>query len=290
MKSTLAALLATIVLAICPPVFGDSETIYWYHADFPPAFILSGEDKGTGYCDQMEADVTASLEDYNHAFVVSNYQRIVHSLQLGLNVCCASIYKTPEREKFSAYSKPLFIGLSNGIILLKENVSQYEKYITSNGEFDLKRLLQGETDIHIGVISGRNYGPSLEAAIGPFRKSAKIDERSGNDSQGLVDKLLKKRVDMILALPMEIAYVSRQHESGKERFAFFPIKDGKQYTISYMACPDNKWGRAVIARINAVIDEKRAVFAGYYRSWLDDSSARAYDALVKKVFGFLPAH
>jgi uncharacterized protein (TIGR02285 family) len=265
------------------------QTITWYHADFPPAFILHGKDKGKGYCDRMERDVADLLTGYEHRFAESNYKRIVISLREGRNICCASIYKTPEREKFSAYSDPLFIGLSNGVIIPKEQVDQYEKYLTPDGSLDLNSLITQEQSIRIGVIAGRNYGPSVEEVIAPFRKTDKIDERSGNDSKGLLLKLREKRVHMILALPMEIAYIVRQAGMEGNRFLFFPIKDGIQYTTSHMACPDNDWGREVIDKINVIIRKKRPVFAKYYRDWLDESGAKTYSTLVQKVFGILPS-
>jgi len=261
------------------------ETIKWFHANFPPAFILTGNEKGTGYCDKMEKDVSDYLTEYKHQFEESNYKRIVKSLQDGINICCASIYKTPEREKFSAYSEPLFIGLSNGIIIPEEKVSLYEKYITPEKSLDLQSLLSQEKNIKIGVITGRNYGDSLENAITAFRKTKTIDERSGNDSMGLLNKLLKKRVDMVLALPMEISYAARQIGIKQNALTFFPIKGGDLFTTAYMACPGNKWGKEVIEKINFIIKQKRPVFAKYYRDWLDESGAETYEKLVKQVFG-----
>ncbi len=89
----------------------------------------------------MEKDVQDYLSGYKHEFRISNYKRIVGSLKDGENACCASIYKTPEREKFSSYSEPLFIGLSNGIIIPEKDVALYGKYITSEKTFDINSLL-----------------------------------------------------------------------------------------------------------------------------------------------------
>ncbi|MEE4358634.1 MAG: TIGR02285 family protein [Desulfococcaceae bacterium] len=266
------------------------QTINWFHADFPPAFILTGDEKGSGYCDRMEKDVADFLSGYTHVFHESNYKRIVKSLEDGRNVCCASIYKTPEREKFSAYSDPLFIGLSNGVIIPREKIKRYEKYIGPEKTIDLPAVLAQEEHIKIGLISGRNYGDSIESAIASFRKSKKIEERAGNDSQGLIKMLLKERVDMLLALPMEISYAAKQIAKHmnleKNALVFFPVQDGEQFTTSYMACPGNEWGKAVIEKINVVIAEKRPDFAKYYRDWLDESGAETYEKTVKEVFGF----
>jgi len=264
---------------------GAEQTVKWFHADFPPAFILHGDEKGTGYCDRMEKDVTSFLTDYKHEFYESNYKRIVKSLREGMNVCCASMYKTPEREKFSAYSEPIFIGMSNGIIISKEKKGTYEKYMTPERELDLHSLLKQEKNVRIGVFSGRNYGRSIENAISAFRKTETIQERSRNDSVALLNMLLRQRIHMILALPMEISYVLRQSDIKKNALRFFHVKGGEKFTTAYMACSGNEWGREVIEKINVIIRQKRSVFAEYYRDWLDKSGAEAYKKIVEKDFG-----
>ncbi len=89
---------------------------------------------------------------------------------------------------------------------------------------------------------------------------------------------------MILALPMEISYASRQAGLKQNALAFFPVKDGDVFTTSYMACPGNDWGRKVIKEINVIIRQKRPDFAKYYKDWLDESGAETYEKLVEKVF------
>jgi uncharacterized protein (TIGR02285 family) len=262
--------------------------IMWHQADFPPAFILQGEDAGTGYCNKMEKDVTAFLKEYEHRHIESNYKRITTALKDESNACCASIYKTPEREKFAAFSEPLFIGFSNGVIIPKEKVNLYEKYITPDKQIDLDALINTEKNIKIGIVSGRTYGP-IEKIIAPFKGTEKIYERASTDSKGLVLMLTNNRIDILLALPMEIAYTAEQLGLGKEKMTFFPMKDGDLYTVSYMACTGNEWGKNVIEKINFAIEQKRPVFAKYYRDRLDNSSAKIYDALVEKVFGKPPA-
>lgn len=264
-------------------VFGE-PTVKWFQADFPPAFILHGSEKGTGYCDRMQKDVTAALTDYTHLYFESNYKRIVRAFRMGNNVCSASIYKTAERQKFAVYSTPLFIGLSNGIIMLKKNVEQYSPYITAEGELDLKNLLAHEKDVQLGVLYGRNYGETIEAALRPFRGTDKIFERSKHDFDELLNVLLKGRMDIILALPMEITYALQKAGVDREQISFLMITGGKKTSTAYMACTRNDWGYSVVEKINNVIQNKRSDFAKYYRDWLDESSARTYEKLVWEVF------
>lgn len=289
MKTVLSILLGIVTsLFIWGHSNAEDGTIIWHQADFPPAFILNGEDAGKGYCNKMQRDVATYLKDYEHRYVESNYKRISESLKADDNACCASIYKTPEREKYAAYSDPLFIGFSNGVIIPEERVFLYNRYITPERMIDLKALMAGEAAVKIGIVSGRNYGP-IESVITPFKGTERIYERASTDSKGLVKMLMSNRIDILLALPLEIAYTAEQLGIGKETIRFFPLKDGELYTVSYMACSGNDWGRKVIEKVNAAIHQNRPVFAKYYRERLDGPSAAAYDALVEKVLKIKPA-
>lgn len=274
----------SLQLLLVPPFALSETTINWYRPDFPPTFILSGEEKGTGYGDLIQRDVIASLESFNHVLIESNYKRIVRALRTGGNVCCPSIYKTREREQFSVYSEPLFIGLSNGIILDRKRLEKYRKYIVKNGEIDLFRLLTEKKNVRLGVLLGRNYGESIERAIAPFRQTDMIQERSKHDFNDLFKVMMRGRIDMILALPMEIAYTLQKAGVDSKDVQFFMVKKGKHYSTAYIACTKSPWGYTVIEEIDKVIENKRAVFATYYRDWLDEPSAEMYERLVKEVF------
>lgn len=282
--------IVTIILTICfLSQCYAKDAIEWFRPNFPPIYILEGEDKNNGYVDKIEREVRAFLTDYEHKFSRGNYKRIAISLKNFSNICCSCIYKTKEREEFAVYSEPVYVGFSNGVIIPRKKINQYQEFITPDHSIDLKEMLNRQKQIKIGLIKGRYYGTSCENVIAPFRKTDKIYERCSDDSLGLVSMLLKNRIDIILALPMEIAYTSKKSGLDKDCLAFFPMKDAKQYDLIYMACSGNEWGKKVIDQINIAIEQKRPVFLKYYRDWLDESAAETYDMLAKDVLDTLPA-
>lgn len=277
-------LLVLIIIFLAGTVCHGAPVIRWYHADFPPAFILSGEDRGTGYCDRMERDIAENLPEYEHEYFTGNYKRIALALKERSDVCCPSIYKTRERESFAIYSEPLFIGLANGVILRKNSALYLQKFVTAEGELDLASLLANKTDITIGLLLGRNYGSSIEAVISQYRGSERVIERARNDFGELLEVLINKRVDMILALPMEVSYALFDAGLPSNVVEFLGVKEGEKFTSAFVACSDSVFGREVIDRINAVIAEKRSSFALYYRDWLNDTGVENYNKLVEQVF------
>ncbi len=264
----------------------DKETITWYSADFPPLSIPNGPKKGKGYNDLQVNMLINRLDNYEAKYRTANFKRIVQQIQKQEKACCASLIKKPEREIFMEFSIPWRVSFNNGIIFNKADRNKFASYIDKNGIISLKRIID-DGNLKLGISHGRSYKKEIDQIIDKVRKSEHVVEQAGQDVfQGLLYMLRKGRVDYILGYPHEAQYIASK--MGKaEYFSFHTMAEiAKPYTIAYVGCPKNQWGKAVIKAANKIIKEIRVTpeFLGFYESYLDEDSKKAYKKMAQDYF------
>ena len=274
-------------LSFCLPFgsqIGAEDRIEWYHSDLAPGSIVEGPDSGTGYLDRVEQFVAKRLEGYTHTFVVANYFRIIETLKENDRICCAALYKTPDREKFIEYSIPTYIILPNGLILPRNRMARYQRYVNKEREIDLERLLR-EVQPKIGVVKGRNLGRSIEGIIEKYRGTESIYERPRKDLNGLMMMMISGRIDGVIGFPLGMEYARKQLGFSKEEVVFFAINGIQAYDVGYIGCSKTAWGREVIGKINDIIKIPRTNdFLDFYESWLDETTAKRHRKLAQEYF------
>lgn len=260
------------------------NTIRWEHAYFPPVTIPYGENKGGGFYDKITHFVIDQMSQYSHSFELSNYRRTLLNIKNKENVCCASLYKTPEREKFITFSVPAVVVLPNGVIIRKEDASEFSSFLNESGELKLKEILASQ-NLTLGIADGRIYSGGIDSYL-KSAVSKNIVKRSGSDVfDGLFQMLLAKRVDCILGYPTEASYIGRLHNES-DSYLFYPLAEVEiSYTLGHFGCPDNEWGRRIIKDVNSILLTYRSSFGflEYYRVWLDSKTAASYDAMAVEV-------
>ena len=101
----------------------QQNEISWLKAHFPPFTILKGKYANTGMTDRFQTLIEDNLPEYTHKTNVTpmNYKRILANLKQGKHVCSPALLKTPEREKFIAYSESFHAVYPPGLIIKKIN-------------------------------------------------------------------------------------------------------------------------------------------------------------------------
>ncbi len=254
------------------------ETITWLHAYFPPVTIPSGPDSGSGFYDKITETIIDNLPQYKHSFVEANVPRIIHEIRNEKRGCCASLYKTAEREKYTTFSIPVVIVLPNGIIIRKEDQSLFSPYMTDDEKLKLTELLEDE-NLMLGVAKGRKYSGGIDEILAANPNASNILERTGNDVfKGLLDMLLKDRIEYILGFPVEAQYLAQKVGRGED-ILFYPVAETEvEFTVGHVGCPDNEWGRTIIKEVDKILLNNRTTpeFLEYYENWLDEKTAKSY--------------
>lgn len=269
---------------------GDEETITWYRADFPPSTILRGIDAGAGFGDKINAFVISKMPDYNHLFVEAGPQRIEYALEKKDLVCCATLYKTKEREKYTKFSVPALVVLPNGLIIKKADKKRFDPYLNEEKKIVLDQLLK-EKQVSIGIATGRKYSGNLDEMLAEYSESPALLKRSGVDVfQGLLEMLLLGRVDGIIGYPVEARYLSRK-SNREDEILFLPIAETTDsYTLGYFGCPDTPWGNRVIRRVDEVLLKYRDTpeVLGFYAEWLDGLTVESYQDISRRALQSTP--
>jgi uncharacterized protein (TIGR02285 family) len=258
--------------------------VRWMTLDFPPLFMVSGPEHGVG--DYAQGVAVSSLGEYDHVLqaVPPNFQRIEQEIKTHDDVCFAGFLKTPERERFMAFSQPYVLMLP---VQLYVPYQRPQPPVGAGGQVDLQALLEGKA-FSLGILGGRRYGASVEAVIAPFSDSQVVYRRYSKDQlSGLINMMGSHEygLDGILAYASEINYQKAQAGEKSMALRGYPLKGAPPFLFGYFACSASNLGRQVIARIDQAIPGIRAQVAQLYANDLDPPARAAYARLIQQQWG-----
>lgn len=237
------------------------HTITWTSWDNPPAYVLSGKEKGMGIQDQIEKDITSLLKEYVHERLTVNISRVLQMAKEDGTSCNAGWLDTPEWRELFYFSKPVFIIKSNGAIIRKDKARLF-KY---SKKISLERLL-AEKNLRLGV--SRAYGQGIDQILQKYnyQNNPMIDVVS---SDLLAHQMLRKgRVDFIIGYPIEINYY-RQMSNDQSDVVYLPLEENEDTIEVVLACNKTAIGKQVIDQINKLLDKKSLKrFEKYQDYWL----------------------
>ncbi len=240
----------------------DHQTIFWQTYHRPPGIIKTGEDQGTGFVENALKLITNQMPEYTHEFPISSLTRALTDMKANKNVCHPALYKTKERSKFITFSKASIINPGNRIIALKGTLGHLAD---GNNTIDLKKLLASQ-EFAFSLIKERSYGQAVDDKIGQHFSDGKSQLLASTDLGTVFNMVLKKRVDFTISFPFELNYFVEKNGIDQTQLVSYFIKDIPKFTLGYVACPKNEWGKSVIKKVNKVLsktklenDYKRAV-------------------------------
>lgn len=264
----------------------DDNLITWYKPEFPPLSIVNGPFAGKGYSDKIEAFLIKAMPEYRHEIQVAPFKRTVRDMQQGLNACSVTLLRTAEREQFIAFSEPARLLLPNGLIVRRTEADRFDAYKDDQGRVSVKTVIEAGKQ-RIGYANGRSYTKPIDTLLAANKGNPVLIERLGSEGpKGLLEMLLKGRIDAFFGQPVEAGY--HGHELGvADDITVLPISEIKDFTVGYIGCSATPWGRKVIARVNALLTDavKRADFRSFYEEFLDDAGRTRYRRLYAQFFG-----
>ena len=249
----------------------------WAYPDFPPYHITLGEDAGEGTGDLIIRMLEKDLPGYRYRELVTPPSRILQEMREGRHVCSVSVLRTPEREKFMAFSSvPSMPPASIGITLLRSR----RQDVPASANLSLADLLS-QRRWTIGVARGRSYGKRIDQLLKSH--PGQVRYRAGYDVyEGLLKMLLYHRVDFILGYSGEAYYVS-QVLGVSARVIDIPLRGQHGQRPGYVACPKTSWGRQFLRKVSRVLDKERgtAQYRRYLERWQAPNSLGQFDRLYR---------
>lgn len=286
-RTLFSLLLICAVCVFARPLAAEESgnTITWLYPLYPPVFMPEGTDKGSGILEVPLARIQQLMPNYKHENSVTNMKRLLKTIEAERFACSNLLLKTPEREKFVAFSKPYILTHAYRIIVRAKEKKKFDRLTNSNGALSLSKLL-ADKNLLLGYSEGRSYSPPVNAIL---KKQASKENAYSTTSHDLLRALLKmtarKRVDYTIGYPFEIAYLVRQLDL-KNTFVSYAIEESAETYVAHVGCPNNDWGRKIIAQVNPIIERLRVdkqIYGGYM-NWVDEPTGLQYEKQVLKRF------
>ncbi|MCU1763306.1 TIGR02285 family protein [Pseudomonas sp. 14P_8.1_Bac3] len=274
-RATLACALAALLLCAAPAMAQPKDTMIWLLRDLPPLTIFEGPEKGQGVIDQLLPLLIDGMPQYRHALMRVNRARALQMLHEPSLTCDAALNKSKERERWIAFSIPVFRAMSNGLAVRRVDHEVIAPFL-HDGEVDLAALLASGHE-QLGIVAERNYGEYLDALLKQAPRDA-LTLHYGNDALGSLLQMQRLgRLRFLLGYRPEIRYQAEQQGIAEDELQFYPIRGAEKFLSGYIGCSDTPQGRQAIAEINALLRKlPRERLSEAYAAWLDPESRDAY--------------
>lgn len=284
----LSQILLFLFSLVATGAYADEEKpqIKWFFQEFPPAYIGDGPHANSGYADQTVAYFFAKMPEYRHVRVKSSYSRALAAMKDRSGSCHGGLFRSPEREEHMVFSLPTHHLIPNRVIILKKSLPLFQPLMTEEGAIQLDKLIATK-DLTLGYVASRLYSPRIDAALAsPEAANPRVQVPFNH----FANMLIRGRVDFVFAYPVEAAF-QFQSVGAADQVITLPVAGEPRYVSARIACEKSPFGRAVIDRVNAVIEAEGDVpaYFHYYAKWLDSNSLKTYRSIVASLAKTNPA-
>jgi len=253
-----------------------ANAVTWMHADFPPIHILTGPYAGTGPADMIHELMRREMPDLTQGVITASLPRTLNWMAGGEHVLAVGLIPTPERERIMCFSMPCTLVPPVCLVVRAGDEGQFMRG-------DRASLREFISSRRLGMAAGRSYGMEIDAVLRQAGNGADfVVNADARLFDGLMEMLLLKRVDGVLAYPFEAVYVSRM--KGKEnKISLVPLKEALLPVMGRIAAPRTAWGRDMIGRVNGVLLRHRGdpEYRQAFERWLEPDAVADYRAMYE---------
>ena len=255
-------LLLSSPLAAAPP----EQKVTWMRADLPPQWVFDGDLKGQGWGDVQMRNLFLLLPHYEHRVVEGSLSRIWYEIEHRDGVCFNGAARNAEREAFAIFTRRPIVVPSYGVTTLANNSQRFERLLDADGAIDLDGL-GAESALTGGYTAAREHFPAINRFLQNSERGPRM-EKTMSPSQ-LFNLLHAGRLDFIFSEPVEGPYYKARFHLSDE-FVTFPIKGNVASIKGYVVCSKGPIGRAVIARLDQLLDQDDpwAAYLEPLRRWM----------------------
>ncbi len=253
MKTRLLPHLLRLCLICLPVLFPGTvsakPTLVWAVLDFPPFQILSGPHAGSGSFDGELQALMAAMPEYEHRVVTMSFSRRKAEFLAGTPMCTPGIFLPPAQALKLAISRPALTHLDNRVVYLPDKAHRFG----SAPSLDVETLFH-RPDLVGGLAQSRSFAPVVDGALSRHQGQHHLVVRALS-GEVLFRMLLAGELDYLIMFPHEAAFLAATLGAGMALHTR-PIRGVPPYQYTHVACTGNDWGRGMIARIDAVLDQE----------------------------------
>jgi uncharacterized protein (TIGR02285 family) len=244
----------------------DEAKVTWMRADLPPQSILDGELSGQGWSDVQMRQLFPKLSGFEHHVTEGSLGRIWYEMEHHDGVCFDGASRNAARETFALYSRRPILVPSYGVTVRAGEKARFARFLDASGAMDLDRLAEAGA-LTGGYTAAREHFPAIDRFLQNAKSGPRMD-KTVSPSQ-LFNLLHARRLDFIFSEPVEAPYYKARFHLGGE-FVTFPIAGDPPSIKGYLVCSKGPIGRAVIARLDALLDDdgEWAAYLEPLRRWM----------------------
>ncbi|MFH6782707.1 MULTISPECIES: transporter substrate-binding domain-containing protein [Methylobacterium] len=262
-----------VALALTGPARAEGKQITWTVFDAPPYTIVEGENRDNGISDRIRRLLTARLTEYSHSTMTVPFPRVLASLKTGEEWCFVGGVKTPEREGFAVFSRPVAMFYPLRIVVRAANRARFEAL----GPLSLRGLLTEHHSLRTSMLRNRAIAPAADVLFRQYPPGQTYSEFGE-----AFRMLLNDRLDYLVEFSSIAAYHARAL-GAPDAFVGFPFaEENREPVFPRVMCAGTPWGREVVARIDAVLATERPSPA--YRSIVEAWAADADLPRIRAVY------
>ncbi len=210
--------------------------------------MTEGENRDTGIFDRIRRLLSDRLTEYTHATLNVPFPRIMTSLKNGEEWCFVGGVKTPEREGFAVFSRPVAMFYPLRIVVRAANRARFEAL----EPLSLRSLLTEHRDLRTSMLRNRAIAPAVDALFRQYPPG-----QTHSEFGEAFRMLLNDRLDYLVEFSSIAAYNARQIGQ-PSAFVGLPFaEENRQPVFARVMCAGTPWGREVVARIDAVLATDR---------------------------------
>lgn len=272
-----------LVCMLAPFAAQARETLTWLLRDLPPSTIVAGPLQGQGVIDRLMPLLMARMPDYDHVLIHVNRARSMQMLIEHPSSCDPTLLWTAERASYIAFSIPVYMLVSSGLIVRKSELPRFAPYL-DEGQVDLRALLN-TSGLKVGVVARRSYGTVTDQILADSPASALSRHYADEAVGSLLQMERLGRLQALLGFRTEARYQALQQGLDFEQLTFLPIKGNPPYQYAHIGCSDTPQGRKAIEIINREMRTLRETsLMEFYAQWLEPAQRTAYLRDAKAFF------
>ena len=222
------------------------NTITWGWHNRPPYLNANASGSELGSIDKALELLISKLPMYEHKKVKAPIARVLKELEKGNHWCAAGLLKSPERDRISIASIPMFLIPGHRLMVRQD----YAHELDSEGIVSLKKLIS-TPGVKIYFERERSYNGTIDTLIAAHPELKTFTSAS----QG-VNMLLLDRIDYLLEHEATANYYATI-EGKPDSLISIPFQEMSATISLRVLCPKNEWGKTVVADINNALNKIR---------------------------------
>ncbi len=212
--------------------------------------LLEQTSPTTSVASYIESRIIAQLKNYDVKLKRVSVKRIDYLLKKNDNACVANRAKLSKRETYSIFSTPQAFYLTHKLFRFSPSTTLPSTLFTRDNEISsIKSVFQHLPTHNLGVTEGVSFGKFLDSEIAKVNQD-NIYFRGGiNRVVALEAMLYAKRVDFLLALPIDMNPTKQQAPLLEQ----YTIAGAPPYLIAHFSCSKGELGKKIINDINRTL-------------------------------------